>query len=738
MKKIFLCFIIVFFLFISEIKAANFDLSLFVCDTELCEGGTIPDNDDKFMIPSGRKLYVNISWDTLFNNDLDLSYIDITYSFSSGINRTTNFINSNDKYTVSTITNGYRVTKSGDTADDPFANFAAEFTLPANNGTTSSSFYNVETNAIAYNSSNQSIATKKIRIKVAVLTSSSPQYDNDASLNGIDLSSGSLTPAFDNSVMLYTVYSNEPTITINLKPRSSKAVLYFDGRSVNDKEIEDYFNNPKKISGPQTYQVEYGTNAYIFSVLSEKYENRQNTVPDATYLYNSWPSNDDADARLIEIVVVRQDTRSTVNTLKSLSISNVDINFKPELKFYTGTVKNEVDSVNISSTLTDGKSKYVNGFGNRTEKLKEGTNTFYVKVQAENGAENVYTITIEREKSANNNLKEIEVNGKIISIQEDKLKYEINVDNEVTTAEVKAIPELEGVGVEISEIPPLVEGNNEITITVTAPNGEKKIYVLNIKRDGLISSNSFLKKLEVKGYDLDFNYHTLEYTLKIGEEQELEIIAEPDHNKAKALITGNKNLVNGSVIKIKVTAEDGSESTYQITIEKEKKKFNFLLLLPIVGGVLLIGGIAFAIVANKKKKKKTVATPLGDLKILSTEEETPSTPVAPTTIEAQPAVSSDAPTQVKESTPEQAPVVTSETASQPAVEQPAPASAAEAAAPAPVVENATESTTSPVQTSETAEQKPTDSVETSENVETLNPDSDLETSEPKNPEIKQN
>ncbi len=779
MKKFFLCLIILFFLFISEIKARDFELGLYVCDTEACESGSNPDNDDKFMIPSGKKLYINVDWSTLFNDDLDLHHIDITYSASSGITRTNNYKMTNSVYSVSTINNGFRVTRVGNLADDPFGNIAAEFTLPANTGTSYSNFYNVETTAVAYNSSSQSIANIKVKIKVSVLGSNKPNYDNDATLTGIDLSSGTLSPAYDNNVMFYSINTNEPTITINLKTRSSKATIYYGGRAVNEQDVEDFMQNPKKISGPQTYPVEYGTNVLMFSVLSEKYEHQEDAVDGATYLYNSWPRNDDADGRLIELVIIRQDTRSTVNTLKSLSISDVAIDFKPDLKFYNATVKNEVESVSISSSLTDSKSKYVNGFGNRTEHLKEGTNTFYVKVQAENGAEGVYTITIEREKSANNKLKEISVNGKIIAIKEDTFKYELNVDNEVTTAEVIATPELEEAVVEIGEIPPLVEGNNEVNITVTAPNGEKKIYVVNIKRDSLVSSNSLLKKLEVKGYDLDFNIHTREYTLKINDEQELDITAEADHKKAKVLITGNKDLVNGSVIKIKVTAEDGSESTYEIKIEKESKKFNPLLLIPIIGILLLISSIVFAVIANNKKKKKIVATPLGDLKILSTEEETPSIPAEPATPaepapveEATPIEESPAPVEAPVETTtgsEQAPALSTapiETPNEPAPVEPvqeetapveAPAAqvteevpaevasiyqtkAPEESAPveAPAPDAPTAEKVEPFKPIEAVEPTPPDPVGASENVEILNLESNSNATESTNPEIKQN
>ncbi len=104
-------------------------------------------------------------------------------------------------------------------------------------------------------------------------------------------------------------------------------------------------------------------------------------------------------------------------------------------------------------------------------------------------------------------------------------------------------------------------------LTTTKPAEEKP-------KEEEKSSNKNLSKLEVKpeGLTPEFKKDVTDYTIKIANNiEKLEIKAEAEHNKAKVQITGNDKLVEGdNVIKIAVTAEDGTVRTYVITATKEK------------------------------------------------------------------------------------------------------------------------------------------------------------------------
>lgn len=303
-------------------------------------------------------------------------------------------------------------------------------------------------------------------------------------------------------------------------------------------------------------------------------------------------------------VINRVDARSNDSTLKSLSISNGKINFNQNLKHYAVSVGNDVKEVTVSSKLNHDKASYVSGFGNRTVKLNEGKNDVLVKVKAENGEESVYTIVVTREPSNNNNLVSIGVDDKVIKVIKDKLKYTINVDNKITKVNITGLAEHEKATVTIDNNRDLVVGSNVISISVIAPNGEKKIYEIDIVRADLISSNADLKSIEITNYKLDFSSNIKKYNLTIKDEKDLEIKIVTDSDKAKVLVTGNDKLEDGSIIKIKVTAEDKkTENIYEIHITKEKKEIPFLMIFGIIG--LIISVVGLIIVFAKKKGDST-------------------------------------------------------------------------------------------------------------------------------------
>ena len=79
------------------------------------------------------------------------------------------------------------------------------------------------------------------------------------------------------------------------------------------------------------------------------------------------------------------DSRSKINTLKVLSLGNENFKFYPTINSYTLTVDNTVENIEIKPELTDPKSTYVKGYGDRKVKLNVGENEILIKVQAENG-----------------------------------------------------------------------------------------------------------------------------------------------------------------------------------------------------------------------------------------------------------------------------------------------------------------------------------------------------------------
>lgn len=89
------------------------------------------------------------------------------------------------------------------------------------------------------------------------------------------------------------------------------------------------------------------------------------------------------------------------------------------------------------------------------------------------------------------------------------------------------------------------------------------------------SANKALKELIVNDYEItpSFNAETTKYSLTLEEKdakvETLEITATPQDEKATVKIEGNENFkVGNNIVKITVTAEDGTTRMYSITVSK--------------------------------------------------------------------------------------------------------------------------------------------------------------------------
>lgn len=93
----------------------------------------------------------------------------------------------------------------------------------------------------------------------------------------------------------------------------------------------------------------------------------------------------------------KEDTRSKVNTLSSLSVSSGTLSpkFSSSQTTYTVNLTSDVESLDIKATATDSKAK-VSGTG--TKALKIGTQAFEIVCTAENGSKKSYTINVNVEE----------------------------------------------------------------------------------------------------------------------------------------------------------------------------------------------------------------------------------------------------------------------------------------------------------------------------------------------------
>lgn len=192
------------------------------------------------------------------------------------------------------------------------------------------------------------------------------------------------------------------------------------------------------------------------------------------------------------------------------------------------------------------------------------------------------TTTTQAPKSNNANLKALEIRGNddsevILSpnFSSSVYEYQATVDATVKTILINPTPEDSKANVVISNnaMDELKAGeNNKIMITVTAEDGTKKAYVVNVKREAL-TADAFLKSLTVKeSKDFKFKEDKFSYNVKVASSvNRLTLDYETSSEDAVVNINGNMNLKNGSKVKILVTAEDGTKKEYVLNIVKETK-----------------------------------------------------------------------------------------------------------------------------------------------------------------------
>ena len=251
-------------------------------------------------------------------------------------------------------------------------------------------------------------------------------------------------------------------------------------------------------------------------------------------------------------------------------------------------------------------------------------------------------------KSKNANLKNLGIRpNDFKGFKPGTTSYNATVPNDVEQVEVYATPQDSKSKITGTGKQKLKEGKNELQVVVTAEDGTKKTYTINVTREALVeenitntqseeniienetnvdevnkeSKNSDLVKLEIAGYTLTpkFSPNIYEYTLDVnGDMDKLDIVAEGANDNVKVEIVGNENFKDGeNIITILVENQETKQnSTYQIVLNrtnvdidtvnttlndaiKKANKVRYILIGVLVFVVICI--IIFAIVKYKYK-----------------------------------------------------------------------------------------------------------------------------------------
>lgn len=227
------------------------------------------------------------------------------------------------------------------------------------------------------------------------------------------------------------------------------------------------------------------------------------------------------------------------------------------------------------------------------------------------------TNTKPEEKSNNVNLKLLEVEGQQLSpaFSPETISYTMQIEEEVTKLEIKAEAEDEKATVTIKGNEELKEGENIITIIVTAEDGTTKNYEIKATKLEKGIQKLGLTSLKVKGTTIEtmFKPEVYNYEIEIKDITKLEIEAIANDETATVEILGNEELKEGeNIITIIVATQEGEEQvTYQIKankvvkpVQETKQIDSKIYLYAGIGGVVLIALIIVVVYTIKHRKQE--------------------------------------------------------------------------------------------------------------------------------------
>lgn len=193
-----------------------------------------------------------------------------------------------------------------------------------------------------------------------------------------------------------------------------------------------------------------------------------------------------------------QAQRSNNANLSSLHVTDSDGNevelspsFSPNTYEYSATVDATIRTINIDATMEDSRANMVIS-NNATEELVAGENNrITITVTAEDGtSKKAYVINIRRDAlTADATLKSLSIKEcDDFKFEEDKFSYNVRVANSVTKLTLDYEASSSDATVSITGNEDLEDGS-KVKILVTAEDGTKREYILNI-----VKENSTTKK----------------------------------------------------------------------------------------------------------------------------------------------------------------------------------------------------------------------------------------------------
>lgn len=200
----------------------------------------------------------------------------------------------------------------------------------------------------------------------------------------------------------------------------------------------------------------------------------------------------------------------------------------------------------------------------------------------------------ENKKSNDNTLKAIIIDGKSYNNFENIVHITSN-----KSANIEVVTNNEKASYDIKNVKQLVDGDNHISILVTAENGAIRTYDIIVNKERVLSSET---GIEVIINDEKIVFEQYEATINVDSSiTKLDIDYNLKDDKASIEMNEIGELESGdNILIIKVIAEDGTKQEYKITVYKYSKAEDIIYTTI---GLGILGGSSYGIYKISKKKK---------------------------------------------------------------------------------------------------------------------------------------
>lgn len=214
-------------------------------------------------------------------------------------------------------------------------------------------------------------------------------------------------------------------------------------------------------------------------------------------------------------------TNSNLNALR-IDVEGIVPTFSKDIYEYYLTIGNEINDIEVLA-VSENPNATVEITGNHN--LKQGLNDIIIKVISEDRtSESTYKISVTKTEDAelaNTNLETLAIENVLLNppFYTNITNYQIEISNDTTNLNILAVPENEQGTVQIIGNENLQEGNNPISVIVTAPNGiTTREYTINAYKRNQEEEQAYLEeqkgrleKLE-EAYDIEMHSDTNEET----------------------------------------------------------------------------------------------------------------------------------------------------------------------------------------------------------------------------------